>query len=555
MGQGIFLPIAGQTREVSSVTMGFAGNRNVTGGWIGVASTPRQFWGGKYVRYFSHGYIYDLYYLYYQLPFFYLTKSASSAYPTSKSLYETLSTEFTNYCHTGYTLKDSNTWDTARMGVATKLYHNYNNYETSKGFFLIPILLVNVKKLKFVFEYNGNVFKNVKIGIVTVRHNEYIIRSKTFALENNKCELSFSGNNRADYILFEGTESENVPATGLIPPITEIQFDYEKDYFPKVSSSIFGPYTGGINRPCIHLHYGGRLTRIVTSASSPVFMMVIPNNTSIQESYRQLVSNEIYTVHFLSREPFTITGLIAGTESSVETSYYTPDYYIPGGESDPANYGKYYRITFTLNGSASNPFINSDDINRCYLSKNLDLDAIGKLISGAKNTDYSFYKDWEEYGNDVGGLIPQMTSNTTPKGTVTYSEFQGYNSTTQVSNSQYFAFDRNSNTAVMLPNENTSGYIQYTFDSPVHFERMIISACKISMYSGRDEPFTVEVQYGGQWHTYGSFTITEHNGLNYVYKDYTLYSSISYATTAIRVSNDNVKIYGYNVAIANIQVY
>ena len=151
-----------------------------------------------------------------------------------------------------------------------------------------------------------------------------------------------------------------------------------------------------------------------------------------------------------------------------------------------------------------------------------------------------------------------MTSNNTPYGAVTASSgFAGYtisgSSASLVNNSEYFAFDGRSNTAVLAAQENITGYVQYTFDEPISVSQVVVTACKITMYSGRDEPFTVSVKSNGSWSTFGNFTITEHNGLNYVMKDYTVSGTASNVTD-IRISNDIAKVYGYNIAIAGVKV-
>lgn len=74
------------------------------------------------------------------------------------------------------------------------------------------------------------------------------------------------------------------------------------------------------------------------------------------------------------------------------------------------------------------------------------------------------------------------------------------------------------------------------------------------MYGGRNEPFTISVKSNGSWSTFGNFTITEHNGLSYVMKEYTVNGSAS-NVTAIRISNDVMKVYGYNIAIAGVKAY
>lgn len=417
MGQGIFLPVAGQTREVSSVTMGYGGNRNVTGGWIGVALTPRQFWGGRYARYFNNGYNSSVYNLYYKLAFLSLVHSASSAYPSSKTLYDVLSTEFTNYCYDGYAFKDSKTWDTTIASSNLTLHRTDDADDTSEGFFLIPILLTNVRKIRFTFSEAYSP-ATVKIGFVTIRNSEFLIHSITKRLENNKVEVSFSGDNRADYIIYEGREipaesSQQLPVLGYVPPITGIYLDYEKDYFPipgEIVPVIGGYYTGGVNNPCLHLtkrDYGqvSDITMFPTGASSPVFMFINSNNSADTEHYLTLNKTRYYTVYFISRKPFDIvsynnTGFAGDVLTSQKVTYDKSTSPIPGSQ------GTYYRVWFGLDpdketGAADGYFLTSQTAarNKCYINKAFDDRYMGWIISGTENTDvYTVYHHWENYG-------------------------------------------------------------------------------------------------------------------------------------------------------------
>lgn len=190
-------------------------------------------------------------------------------------------------------------------------------------------------------------------------------------------------------------------------------------------------------------------------------------------------------------------------------------------------------------------------------SSNSPINIVDMYLGSSSNTPVKIVKAWIGSSNNTpvlfwgGDIIPKMTSNTSPKGIVTASGFIGKNGT--ISNI-YFAFNRTNQNWIEIQNENVLGYIQYDFDSSVSFSRVVVSACKISMSSARNESFTISVECNGQWQTYGSFTITENNGLNYVFKKYTVYNSVS-NVTAIRISNDVMKTYGYNVAIADIQAY
>ena len=233
--------------------------------------------------------------------------------------------------------------------------------------------------------------------------------------------------------------------------------------------------------------------------------------------------------------------------------------------SDPTGVGGGPPVAYTINGITYYVSYNATNANWGHATtinnplglpvlENYYIAAVNNSPTASTIAELIDMFDIYPRGNDNTGKIPQMTSNTTPSGTVGGSYLLGRNGTYYDANSKYYAFDRDNNTYVTYGDEDVTGYIQYDFASSTSFNRVVVTACKITMYTARNESFTVEVYYGGSWHSYGSFTITEDNGLNYVWKDYTISGSVS-GVTAIRVNSITQKNYGYNIAIANIQAY
>ena len=157
--------------------------------------------------------------------------------------------------------------------------------------------------------------------------------------------------------------------------------------------------------------------------------------------------------------------------------------------------------------------------------------------------------------NGVGSLIPVMTSNSAPYGTVTSNYIVGYTNGSYLSaNEAYYAFDNNPSTCVEESTDGANGEIEYTFDSPVSIQLIKVTACKLTMYTPRNEYFNVSVYYGGAWHTYGTFYISDDHGLNYEWKDYTISGALT-GVSAIKIQCTTPKDYGYNIAIQSIEVY
>lgn len=152
-------------------------------------------------------------------------------------------------------------------------------------------------------------------------------------------------------------------------------------------------------------------------------------------------------------------------------------------------------------------------------------------------------------------VIPIMSSNTTPYGTVITDYFVGYDGSYRSTNEAYYVFNGNSSNHIEIGTENAYGEIEYDFDSSVAFESIVVRACKIRMSSAnpRNESLSVYV-YDGSWNLYGTINITEDHGMNYTFKDYIIRNSVS-NITKIKVVNNNQKTYGYNIAIESIQAY
>lgn len=229
-------------------------------------------------------------------------------------------------------------------------------------------------------------------------------------------------------------------------------------------------------------------------------------------------------------------------EQSVAGGYTTYRYY------PYIQYDYYTLITFASDGNISHTAQSYTPYNMTNIIGTSIVNQSGSTVQevGLSNIGITF--------SGMTSLIPIMTSNTTPSGTISGSNIVGCSGNIYDASMRYYAFNSDTNTYVTYQGEDVTGYIQYDFDSPVSFEMVVVTACKIAMYTPHNENFTVEVYYGGSWHTYGTFVITEDNGTNYVWKNYTISNSVN-NVTSIRVNSTTQKIYGYNIAIANIQVY
>ncbi len=155
---------------------------------------------------------------------------------------------------------------------------------------------------------------------------------------------------------------------------------------------------------------------------------------------------------------------------------------------------------------------------------------------------------YQFYGED--GLIPKMTSNTLPYGVASAGD--------GILNSEaYYAYDRETNTWVGASAENQYGYVIYEFDRKVNIERVVVTACRLSMGGIYEKNFTIKVSvyYENDWHEYGTFVIEDYHGVVFVWKDYTLANGKVYNIEKIKTETLTEKTYGSSYHISKIQAY
>ena len=143
-------------------------------------------------------------------------------------------------------------------------------------------------------------------------------------------------------------------------------------------------------------------------------------------------------------------------------------------------------------------------------------------------------------------LIPQMTSNTQPEGVCTAGD--GIDN-----NYAYYAFDRDLNTYVGASSNNTYGWVQYEFATPVTISCVMVTARQLSLTGTYTFTLKVSLYYESEWHEYGQFTL-RNQGMSSIWEIYSLQDQNPInGVEKIKVETLNPKLYGESYLIAEIQ--